>query len=131
MVNKDFDKWNRKKQQIDSLEKRLFFHEGEVWWIHLGINIGFETNGKNDEFVRPVIILKRYNRYSFLALPLTTSKKMNKYKLSIGTIDSKEVKANLSQLRNIDSKRLVNRITNINSKLFIEIKEKVRQVNFD
>jgi mRNA interferase MazF len=63
---KDFGSWNNLKIKIDSEleERRLFFKEGEVWWIHLGLNVGFEMNGKNKEFIRPVVVIKRYNRFS-------------------------------------------------------------------
>ena len=49
---------------------RLYFREGEIWWVRLGHNIGYEADGKSREFTRPVIILKKYNQYSFLELPL-------------------------------------------------------------
>jgi len=36
---KDFKKWHNKKEQIDDIAKRPFFHEREVWFCHLGANI--------------------------------------------------------------------------------------------
>jgi mRNA interferase MazF len=130
---KDFDKWNEKKKILNAknLNKILFFSTGEVWWISLGLNLGFEMNGKGEDFMRPAIILKKYNHYSFLALPLSTSKKSNRYCIPIGIIDGKEAIANLSQIRNIDSKRLVNKIGYIENELFRIIKEKTRRVNLD
>lgn len=69
-----------KKKGIDSLDNRLFFKEGEIWWAYLGLNIGFEIDGKGKDFSRPVLVLKKYNGYSFLALPLSTSQSINKYR---------------------------------------------------
>lgn len=130
-MQKDFDGWNEKKKQIDSRYARLFFKQGEVWWVNLGLNIGFETNGKGADFMRPVIVLKKYNQYSFLALPLSTSKHTNVYRISVGIVDGKEAFANLSQMRNIDSKRLINKVCFVDNDLFVEIKKKANRVNFD
>src|SRR5438477_8514794 len=68
---------------------RLYFREGEVWWVRLGHNIGYEANGKSRKFTRPVIVLKKYNQYSFLALPLTTVTKPNPYRLLVGMVEGK------------------------------------------
>ena len=87
-------------------------------------------NGKGDEFIRPVLIIKKYNHYSFLAMPLSTSTNINKYRVSVGVVDGKNAVANLSQLKNIDSKRLINKIGHIDHDLFKSIKEKISQVNF-
>ena len=127
---KDFDEWNKIKKSIHAKEKRLFFREGEIWWISLGVNIDYEIDGKGNEYTRPVIVMKKYNQYSFLALPLSTSKKINKYKIPIGIVADKEAVANLSQMRNIDSKRLVKKIGRVERGLFQEIKKKASQVNF-
>jgi hypothetical protein len=53
----------------------------------------------------------RYNKYSFLALPLTTSPKPNPSKLPVGAIAGKQAFTVLSQLRNIDSRRLYQKIS--------------------
>jgi mRNA interferase MazF len=129
-MRKDFDGWNIKKKVIDSHINELFFREGEIWWVHLGLNIGFETNGKGVDFMRPVIILKKYNQYSFLALPLSTSNKINFYRIRIGIVDGKEAFANLSQMRNIDSKRLINKVGRVSIDELVLIKKKANQVNF-
>lgn len=131
-MKKDFDLWNEKKKQIDVrvIENTLFFKEAEVWWVHIGLNVGFETNGKGSEFTRPMLILKKYNQFSFLALPLSTSTKTNKYRISVGLIDGENATANLSQLKNIDSKRLAKKICTLEKDLFENIKRKTSQVNF-
>src|SRR5262249_33753522 len=88
----------------------LYFREGEIWWAHLGVNIGYESDGKHENFARPVIVLRKYNKYSFLALPLTTSEKPNPWKLPVGFVAGKQAFAVLSQLRNIDSRRLYQKV---------------------
>lgn len=126
-----FDEWNKHKKKISKRTPSLYFKTGEVWWVHLGLNIGFEMNGKGDLFMRPVVIIKKYNKYSFLAIPLSTSKKISKYQVPIGIIDGRDAIANLSQIKNIDSKRLINKICSLEYQKFIYIKEKARQINFD
>ncbi len=128
---KNFDGWNEIKKRLDAKEEEpLFFRQGEIWWVNLGLNIGFEMNGKGGECMRPVIIIKKYNQYSFLSLPLSTSSKINYYHMPIGVVDGKKAVANLSQLRNIDSKRLINKVGHIEETLFKEITEKASHINF-
>src|ERR1700730_10147818 len=102
-MENDFDRWNGIKKATDATAEatRPYFREAEVWWVRLGRNIGYETSGKSREFTRPVIVLKKYNQYSFLALPLTTASRPNPHRLPIGMIDGKQAFATLSQLRNI------------------------------
>ena len=109
-MDKDFDRWNQAKKKLNADVEPLYFREGEIWWVHLGVNIGYEIDGKKENFARPVIVLRKYNKYSFLALPLTTSPKLNPWKLPIGLVAGKQAFAVLSQLRNIDSRRLYQKI---------------------
>ena len=128
-MNKNFDKWNEKKKQLHAETERLFFREGEIWWAHIGLNIGYEIDGKQDDFSRPVLILKKYNQFSFLALPLSSKAKENIYWLSVGIVDNRHAYGNLSQLRNIDSKRLINKVTHISAEQLLDIKKKASKVN--
>lgn len=128
--SKNFDDWNQIKKVIHTKMDRLFFREGEIWWVSLGVNIDYEIDGKGKIYARPVIIAKKYNQFSFLAIPLSTSGKVNKYKVPIGSIAGKDAVANLSQMRNIDSKRLVKKIGHLDKALLSEIKRKASQVNF-
>ncbi|MEK7104887.1 MAG: hypothetical protein AAB868_02505 [Patescibacteria group bacterium] len=40
-MEKDFDNWNKRKKEINS-EEPNFYHEKEIRWCSLGINIGNE-----------------------------------------------------------------------------------------
>ncbi len=110
-MQKDFDRWNKTKKKLNAEVEPLYFREGEIWWVHLGVNIGYEMDGKRENFARPVIVLRKYNKYSFLALPLTTSPKSNAWKLPVGDVGGKQAFAVISQLRNIDSRRLYQKIS--------------------
>src|SRR6185369_4104731 len=71
---KRFDDWNHKKKQLESriLDESFFFLNREVWWTATGVNIGKEMDGKNDNFERPVLILKKFDEDNFLGLPIST-----------------------------------------------------------
>lgn len=128
-MGKDFDYWNEKKKELHENARRLFFRDGEIWWAYLGINVGYEIDGKNRDFSRPVLVLKKYNQFSFLALPLSSAKKNNAYWLPIGVVSGREAFANLSQLRNIESKRLINKVGYVPSDTLSQIREKVSRIN--
>ena len=130
-MQKDFDNWNKIKKDLDTKHKEVFFKEGEIWWIYMGLNIGFEINGKGNKYMRPTLILKKYNQYSFLGLPLPTSKKINWYKIPVGKIANKDSFVNLSQIKNFDSKRLINKIGFLKTENFGRIKKKAREINFN
>lgn len=70
-MKKDFQKWHEKKTDIDEVEKRPFFQEREIWFCHLGVNVGFEQDGNGDDFLRPVIVFRKFNKEVFWAIPLT------------------------------------------------------------
>ena len=96
----------------------------------LGINVGYEIDGKHGQFARPVIVLKKYNQYSFLALPLTTAVRSNRWRVAIGDVAGKEAFAVLSQLRNLDSFRLYQKIAHVDADLLMRIKKTASRINF-
>jgi mRNA interferase MazF len=117
------------KDSIDNNQVRLFFHERGIWFCTLGKNIGYEQNGNGKQFLRPVIILKRFNDKVCLIIPLTTTLKKGIHYYSFKFKDNSSV-AILSQIRLIDSKRLVYRTGNISKDDFKELKEKLRKLIF-
>lgn len=126
-MEKDFDKWNKNKKVINNLNN-LFYHEREVWWCHLGINIGFEQDGKGDNFLRPILVIKGFNKNVLLCLPLTTKLKNGRYYTDILLEDGLPRKVILSQIRMIDSKRLREKICTIDEEQFKMIKQKIIQL---
>ncbi len=79
-MQKDFDKWNRQKKNIHNFNTRpVPFHERDIWWCYLGLNIGDEQDGKSEIFERPVLVLKKFNKQLAWVLPLSTKVKDNKY----------------------------------------------------
>lgn len=126
---KDFDNWNKEKKRIHSTKPSLYFHEREVWWCKLGINVGFEQDGKNKQFSRPVVILKTYSINAALIIPLTSKDKKGTYYFDIGKVDGRDAKAVLSQIRFIDKRRLINKADVISEELFEKIRSAIIQIN--
>ena len=122
-MEKEFDKWNTKKKDLHGRQRVLFYHEREIWWCALGVNIGSEQDGSGDEYRRPVLILKGLSKQTCLIVPLTAAVRDHPMRPSIGTVEGKEARALLSQIRVIDSKRLVRKIGYLNQGIF-ERKEK-------
>lgn len=80
MYVKDFGNWNIRKKDLDRRTSRPpFFKEKEVWWLSIGVNIGYEEDGKGRNFARPVLILRKFNNQLFLGIPLSTKTKANIY----------------------------------------------------
>lgn len=123
---KNFDAWNSRKKRVHGSEqpRRFFFRNREVWWCALGLNVGVETDGKSDLFVRPVLIVRRFNEEMFWGVPLTTKSKEGFFVFPVMHAAGQSF-AILNQLRNISSKRLVSRIGVIPSEQFVEIRNKL------
>ncbi len=108
---KDFDSWNVKKKHLHRQEfsKNFFYHEREVWWCSLGINIGVESNGKNEQFERPILVVKKFNKDMFWGIPLTSKPKTGEFFYKIQHPGGTSW-AMLSQLKTLSSKRLLRKI---------------------
>ncbi len=121
-MDKDFTSWNKLKTEIDKKQKKIFFHSREVWWCSLGLNVGFEEDGKGSLYERPVLILKVFNNDAFLALPFTSANKSGFY---YHALENKGYTTSviLSQVRLISPKRLSRKIRTISKQDFVAIKE--------
>lgn len=102
---KNFEKWHLVKSKIESLEKKELFREREIWWCSLGENIGFEQDGKNEQFERPVLVLKKFSHDVFLGIPMTSTQKEHPFYFSY-RINDVRGSFILSQARVLSVKRL-------------------------
>ena len=127
MNKKDFQEWHTEKSDLHEHKVRAFFHEREVWFATLGVNVGFEQDGRGDKFLRPVIVLKKFNNEVLWCLPLTKNQKKGKYYFAFG-LNGEVSTAILSQVRLIDAKRLQYKIGDMTPEQFAEIKEKLKQL---
>ncbi|MBR2709074.1 type II toxin-antitoxin system PemK/MazF family toxin [Candidatus Saccharibacteria bacterium] len=71
---KKFNEWIAVKENVHFANRLPSIREGEVWWCAIGENVGIEINGKSDAFSRPVLIMKKFSRFGFLGIPLTSKK---------------------------------------------------------
>ncbi|CAA6800888.1 MAG: Unknown protein [uncultured Campylobacterales bacterium] len=87
----------------------------------MGQNIGFEQNGKGKDFVRPIIILKKFNKYMFFGIPLSTKMKEGRFYYTFDFIKANKKVTNialLSQMKLYNTNRLLNKIGVINKEDF-------------
>ena len=74
---KQFLEWIGLKEKLHAQNyEPPLFKENEIWWCYVGENVGVEINGKSRNFSRPILIFKKYDKYSFLGLPLSTKIKL-------------------------------------------------------
>ena len=124
----DFCHWNEQKQRAHFDKQRPFFHEQEVWFCALGANIGFEQDGRGEGFLRPVLILKKFNNEIFWALPMTKNIKRGTYYVTVSFRENEQSSLILSQIRLADAKRLIYKAGTIKQQDFETIKGKIRQL---
>lgn len=128
MTSKYHQLWVILKTTIDRRDNRPSGYKArEIWWIHLGVNIGFEEDGKGEAFVRPVLVLKVFSRQLFWGIPLTTNHKKGEYYFTFDYNDKRST-AILSQLRAFDSKRLSRKIGEINRADYFNLVDKLKDL---
>jgi len=133
-MKKDFKKWHNKKALINERENRPGFHEREIWWCAIGVNVGFEQDGGGEDFLRPVIVFRKFNNEILWGIPLTQTRKNTVFYFQFNIVqfeDGKEVKkilstAILSQIRLIDASRLSHKLGDIGSVNFESLKKKLK-----
>jgi len=125
-MKKDFDKWNKKKIIVNDIEHAPFFHEREIWFCFLGANVGFEQDGRGEDFQRPVVVVKKFNNEICWAIPLSKTKKRGKYYFAF-PFDKEIISvAILSQIKLIDVHRLSRKIGDMGEEDFRSLIEKLK-----
>lgn len=115
--------WVDIKIVLAQKKSNLFFKEKEIWWCHLGMNLGEEEYGKGIKFTRPVLIFKKFTSNSFAGLPLTSKKKAGTWYAEIN-FHQKSSWVLLNQVRTLDKTRLISRIVELNNNDFLKTKER-------
>ncbi|HHO56766.1 MAG TPA: type II toxin-antitoxin system PemK/MazF family toxin [Trueperaceae bacterium] len=124
-MSKDFDRWNIVKKGIDTtpIDEIQLYKEREVWWCSLGLNIGYEQDGKGQSFLRPVLVLRKFNKHIFLGVPSTGNmRKRGDFYCAVYTRRN-SFNFILSQIRLFDAYRLVNRMTILPSNKVEKVKK--------
>ena len=129
---KKYDEWNEIKKEMLHQEKKKIFKVREIFWLKVGQNVGYETDGKGESFLRPVLILRKFSKDTFLGLPLTTSTKDDMFHYKFTLTSNKKVNyANLSQIKLFDVKRVKNKLGVISKDDFEELKNKLKKLMFE
>ncbi len=133
MIEKEKYKfWNILKQKLNSCNKENFYvNAKEIWYIHNGINIWYESNGKWLDFKRPVLVIKKVWNLFFIVSMTTKWKKNNKfyYKLDKSYF-WKNSYVVLSQVKIIDKRRFAEQIWKLSWIDFWKIKKELKKILF-
>lgn len=115
---KDFDKWNKVKKKL-FLKNRVKIKSRSIWFCNFGINVGYEINGKDKDFIRPALVLVGFGKSGGIVLPLTTSTKKSKFLIHL----KGKSRINITQIRYFDSKRFYRKVGKLSSTNFDKIKK--------
>jgi mRNA interferase MazF len=125
---KDFDKWNEVKKNTDLDTRKIGLKPREIFWAKLGENVGFEQNGKGENFARPVIVVRKLTSELFLGIPLTSTIKEGNYfhpfeytNHSNGTVQNTAL---ILQIKVFSIRRLMNKTGMVREEDFEAIIEK-------
>ncbi len=131
-----FDTWNNEKKLIHSKVSETFYvNQREIWFVKMGKNIGYEENGK-EEFVRPVLVIKKVGNLFFTVALTTKGKRNNRFYHFFQDVfftqnhkdASGKSSAILSQVRVLDKKRFQEKIGYVGEEEFAVIKQKITDV---
>jgi mRNA-degrading endonuclease toxin of MazEF toxin-antitoxin module len=125
-LKEKFNDWNIKKQEIHFSDKtdKTYFKEGQIWWCSVGQNVGSESLGKGENFMRPILIIKKLSSELCIALPLTSKKKTGTWFEEI-TFDGESICVLLYQIRTFNKKRFQRKMGELDQKDFSRVKEKL------
>lgn len=125
----EYDKWNNVKKEISQNNKIYTFKVREIYWIKLGHNVGYETDGKGENFLRPVLVVRKFGKNTFLGVPLTTATKTDMFHFKFILTQNQKVNyANLSQIKLFDTKRIKSKIGKMNIEDFNVMKIKMKEL---
>ena len=118
-----FDQWCEVKKELNKKKERLKFKSRDIFFMSIGQNIGYEQHGKGSEFLRPVLVLKKLSKETFLGIPLTSKIKEGSYYFTFkhkGKIST----AMFHQIRVFDIKRVKFFYGRIGTDVFVHLKRK-------
>jgi len=72
-----YDNWNKKKKLLNEIIPPQF-EDRNIVMLHMGKNIGYEEDGKGEDFLRPVLVYKKFNKDQFIGFAMTSKKPKEK-----------------------------------------------------
>lgn len=120
---KNFIDWFKIKINLDSKSHiPPLFKDGQIWWCSIGENIGGEISGKGEYFRRPILVVRKLDKYSFIGVPLTSQPKTGTWYFNI-KVKTKDNYSILSQVRNVDYRRMDKILGTLNQNELLKIRE--------
>ncbi len=127
-LHKDiFDEWNQVKRKLSQKEKIIDFYQGNIYFMSIGKNIGHEVYGKEQLFLRPVLVYKKLTKTTFLGIPLTSQKKEGSYFFQFSYKKDKVSIAMFNQMRVYDIRRSRYLSGKINKKTYKNLENKIQE----
>ncbi|PIQ68827.1 MAG: toxin-antitoxin system protein [Candidatus Taylorbacteria bacterium CG11_big_fil_rev_8_21_14_0_20_46_11] len=123
-----FSEWARLKPHLHFSESGAFPKRREIWWAHIGQNIGVEINGKSGRFERPVLIVRVFNKDFVLVVPISSKAKEGQYYHSFTNQSGKRNVVVLSQIKSISSKRLMRKVAEMGGDDFTVILIRLKEM---
>ena len=127
-ILKWFSEWAGLKPRLHFTESVAFPKKREIWWAHIGQNIGVEINGKSNKFERPVLIVRVFNKDFVLVVPISSREKEGRYYYSFMNPAREKNVVVLSQIKSISSKRLVRIVGEMGASDFSEIVARLKDM---
>ena len=128
--DKNFLGWMDTKSRLHTIGGTHNVKNGEIWWCGVGENVGVEINGKGRTFARPVLVYKKYSKFGFLGLPLTSQAHEGSWYAHF-TFKKKEQFVALTQMRMFSTSRLYNKMGELPLNDFRIVDEALRRLLFE
>lgn len=126
-MSKDFPRWLERKKIIDENRGIPLFHALEVWWCSIGANVGYEADGKQQDFVRPVVIYRKFGKDMFWGIPVSSKIRSGVYYHTF-TLHENQRTALLSQIRVLSPKRLLRKIGKMTDHQFASLSQAMQMM---
>ena len=126
---KQYEKWSEIKKETEIRNSIFTFKVREIYWVRIGQNIGYEVYGKGEEFLRPVLVFRKFSKESFLGIPLTSIVKDDRFHFNFTPMNkTKQSYAMLSQIKLFSSKRIHDKMGKTSIEDFEKLKIKLKDL---
>ncbi len=126
-MDKRFDEWIEVKSDLHEAYVVRRIREGDIWWCALGENVGIEINGKSKTFARPILVLRKLGKYSFMGIPLTSKRHIGSWYAKF-YFRGIEQYAALAQARVVSVARLYRKIGEADQQDMFIVRNKFQQL---
>ena len=124
-----YNEWNKQKVLLQTSETKgqPYPREGEVWMSFVGKNIGFEQNGAEEGFSRPVLVIKKFNNKIYWIVPLSSRQKSINFYYNFTDPNNLFVSLIMAQLRLISIKRFKRKMYDMPCGIFESVRIKLME----